>query len=214
MGWQLYSAVCQKNSVKNRISKTSYTQGTSCFFRFWLKTNPRKWTAETVMQIIFTLLQTEQVNSRLTWLVSRLRPSLRKRSSFRVSHAVDLQYPLKNLHVYLSRGGGTLIWKGWGCSTETWRPICEWPNLFWPSNRYHFINFDYINRVNKTKWKYIFLNISSRATLKETLTANNDVCPEHPKWDQNQKFTPLSETTSIPAPFIWDSTPGLSTWCS
>ena len=27
-------------------------------------------------------------------------------------------------------------------------------------------------------------------------------CPEHPKWDQNPKFTPLSETTSIPNPFI------------
>ena len=27
-------------------------------------------------------------------------------------------------------------------------------------------------------------------------------CPEHPKWDQNPKFTPLSETTSIPIPFI------------
>ena len=26
--------------------------------------------------------------------------------------------------------------------------------------------------------------------------------PEHPKWDQNSKFTPLSETTSIPIPFI------------
>ena len=25
-------------------------------------------------------------------------------------------------------------------------------------------------------------------------------CPERPKWDQNQKFTPLSETTSIPGP--------------
>ena len=24
----------------------------------------------------------------------------------------------------------------------------------------------------------------------------------HPKWDQNPKFTPLSETTSIPTPFI------------
>ena len=24
-------------------------------------------------------------------------------------------------------------------------------------------------------------------------------CPEHPKWDQNPKFTPLRETTSIPA---------------
>ena len=30
-------------------------------------------------------------------------------------------------------------------------------------------------------------------------------CPEHPKRDQNLKFTPLSETTSIPAPFIWES---------
>ena len=27
-------------------------------------------------------------------------------------------------------------------------------------------------------------------------------CPEHPKWDQNPKFIPLSETTSIPTPFI------------
>ena len=26
-------------------------------------------------------------------------------------------------------------------------------------------------------------------------------CPEHSKWDQNPKFTPLSETTSIPTPF-------------
>ena len=27
-------------------------------------------------------------------------------------------------------------------------------------------------------------------------------CPEHPKWDQNPKFTLLSETTSIPTLFI------------
>ena len=26
--------------------------------------------------------------------------------------------------------------------------------------------------------------------------------PENPKWDQNPKFAPLSETTSIPTPFI------------
>ena len=32
-------------------------------------------------------------------------------------------------------------------------------------------------------------------------------CPEHPKRDQNLKFTPLSETTSILAPFIWESPP-------
>ena len=28
-------------------------------------------------------------------------------------------------------------------------------------------------------------------------------CPEHPKWDQNPKFTTLSETTSIPTTFIY-----------
>ena len=33
------------------------------------------------------------------------------------------------------------------------------------------------------------------------------VCPEHPKRDQNPKFTPLSETTSIPVHFIWGSPP-------
>ena len=32
-------------------------------------------------------------------------------------------------------------------------------------------------------------------------------CPEHPKRDQNPKFTLLSETTSIPSPFIWESLP-------
>ena len=32
-------------------------------------------------------------------------------------------------------------------------------------------------------------------------------CPEHPKGDQNPKFIPLNETTSIPALFIWDSPP-------
>ena len=33
------------------------------------------------------------------------------------------------------------------------------------------------------------------------------LCPEHPKQDQSPKFTPLSETTSIPVCFIWESTP-------
>ena len=32
-------------------------------------------------------------------------------------------------------------------------------------------------------------------------------CPEHPKRDQNPKFTSLSETTSIPVHFIWESPP-------
>ena len=33
------------------------------------------------------------------------------------------------------------------------------------------------------------------------------LCPEHPKRDQNPKFTPLSETTSIPVFFICESPP-------
>ena len=33
------------------------------------------------------------------------------------------------------------------------------------------------------------------------------VCPENPKRDQNQKFSPLSETTSIPSPFIYGVPP-------
>ena len=40
-----------------------------------------------------------------------------------------------------------------------------------------------------------FFDISSSATLKETFAAKY----EHPKRDQNLQFTPLSETTSIPA---------------
>ena len=31
------------------------------------------------------------------------------------------------------------------------------------------------------------------------------LCPEHSKRDQYPKFTPLSETTSIPVCFIWES---------
>ena len=33
-------------------------------------------------------------------------------------------------------------------------------------------------------------------------------CPEHPKWDQNPKFIPLSESKSIPTPFILPPPPG------
>ena len=33
------------------------------------------------------------------------------------------------------------------------------------------------------------------------------LCPEHPKRDQNPKFTPLSETTSITVCSIWESSP-------
>ena len=40
------------------------------------------------------------------------------------------------------------------------------------------------------------------ATLNETFMAKyNGVLLKHPKWDQNPKFTPLSDMTSISAPF-------------
>ena len=39
------------------------------------------------------------------------------------------------------------------------------------------------------------------------------ICPEHPKRDQNLKFTPLSKMTSIPVCFIWESPPGLRGVC-
>ena len=38
------------------------------------------------------------------------------------------------------------------------------------------------------------------------------ICPAHPKRDQNLKFTP--ETTSIPAPFIWESPPPRGAQCT
>ena len=48
--------------------------------------------------------------------------------------------------------------------------------------------------------------MSSRATVNEALTAKYDgVLPRTPLEDQNTKFTPLSEMTSIPAAFIWES---------
>ena len=44
--------------------------------------------------------------------------------------------------------------------------------------------------------------------LKETFTAKYDgICPEHIEWDQNPKFTTVSETTNIPAPFIGSPPP-------
>ena len=48
----------------------------------------------------------------------------------------------------------------------------------------------------------------SSATLKEPLRLNIMVfCPEHLKRDQNLKFTPPSETTRMPAPFMWELPP-------
>ena len=77
------------------------------------------------------------------------------------------------------------------------------PTFFWPL-RETILNFDFMNRVNKTNWKYKIFNICSRTTLKETFTAKyNDVLLRKP----SVRFTPLSKTKSIPAPVIWKSPP-------
>ena len=49
----------------------------------------------------------------------------------------------------------------------------------------------------------MYFHIFSSATLNDTFKAKYDgVLPRTPQRDQNPKFTPLSETTSIPTPFI------------
>ena len=50
----------------------------------------------------------------------------------------------------------------------------------------------------KTQTIWIFLYFF-KCNPKRNMMA---FCPEHPKSDQNPKFTPLSETKSIPTPFI------------
>ena len=62
--------------------------------------------------------------------------------------------------------------------------------------------------VKKYKSVNIHFYISSRATLRRISRLHMIAfCPKHPKWDQNPKFTPLSETKSIPPLFIWESPP-------
>ena len=101
-------------------------------------------------------------------------------------------------------GWGTPSWKG-GMLVGNFelnplrRPNWVWPNLFLTPKS------DYMNRVNETNNFIIFLRVQP---LKRPLQLNiMAFCPEHPKRDQNLKFTPLSETTRIPAPFIWESSP-------
>ena len=94
----------------------------------------------------------------------------------------------------MSPGGGgegkLRIWKGWGCSSEilNWTPKGDrsgrGPSFFLTPKRDQ-------------------KNVHIKYTLNETFTAKlMPFCPEHPKWYQNPKFTPLSETTSIATPFI------------
>ena len=57
---------------------------------------------------------------------------------------------------------------------------------------------------------YNFLIFLRVQPYKRLLRLNIMVfCPEHPKRDQNPKFTPLSATTSIPTPFICGVPPAL-----
>ena len=103
-------------------------------------------------------------------------------------------------------GGGLRIWKGWGCSSEILISTPKGdrsgrgPSFFWPLKETMLKHRQYI---------YIYFYTFSLATLNETFTAKYDgVLPRAPyKWGQNPKFTPLTETTSIPTPFIWGAPP-------
>ena len=65
---------------------------------------------------------------------------------------------------------------------ETTPGVAQFFFCFFLSLKAIFLNFDYMNLVNKTNWKYIFFfNIPSSATLKETFTAKyNGVLPRTP----------------------------------
>ena len=64
-----------------------------------------------------------------------------------------------------------------------------------------------MNGVNKTNWKYtyqiyIFIFFRVQPYTRPSRLNMMAFYSKHPKWQQNPKFTPLSETTSIPIPFI------------
>ena len=66
-------------------------------------------------------------------------------------------------------------------------------------------------RVAQVGYNHFISNKELRRTLSKALVALKLIlalCLEHPKRDQNPKFTPLSETTSIPVCFIWEYPPG------
>ena len=54
---------------------------------------------------------------------------------------------------------------------------------------------------------YIFIFFRVQPQTRPSRLNMMAFCPEHPKWDQNPKFIPLSGTTSIPTPFIWGVPP-------
>ena len=120
---------------------------------------------------------------------------------------------IQHLEPMSPEGGGEVelrIWKGWGCSSEilNWTPKGDrsgrGPSFFWP-----------LKETKKIYISNIYFYIFSRATLNETFTAKlMACCPEHPKWYQNPKFTPLSETTSIATPFICRVPPGPMSLCN
>ena len=66
------------------------------------------------------------------------------------------------------------------------RPIWEWSKLPLTPDRDH---------VRKQTNIYFYISLCTALNIRK-------FCPERPKWDQNQKFAPRSETTSIPAPSI------------
>ena len=97
--------------------------------------------------------------------------------------------------------GGTHTRKGWECLSEIlnnnnnnnnnklnpWRrPIWVWSKLPLTPDRDH---------VREQTNIYFYISLCTALNIRK-------FCPECPKWDQNQKFAPRSETRSIPGTSI------------
>ena len=116
-----------------------------------------------------------------------------------------------NLNVWKRLPGGTFIWKGRGYSSQILNLTPKGDQSGRGPTFFHlqetFLNFDYMNRVNIANWKYIFLyflTYNPKRPLRLNILA---FCPEHPKWDQNPKFTPLTKRRASP-PLSYGSPPG------
>ena len=71
-----------------------------------------------------------------------------------------------------------------------------------PTKRDHFkLWLHEWSKQNELKNIHIFIFLRAQPLWLNIVA----FCPEQPKWHQNPKFASLSETTSIPAPFIWES---------
>ena len=94
--------------------------------------------------------------------------------------------------------GGIPIWSGRGCSSEILNLTPKRDQSGRGRSLCRPLKETSLYELSKYKEPKFFLFCYLIMTF----------CAEHPKRDQNPKFTPLSETTSIPINSIWEYPPG------